>query len=130
MRHSIAHLRRLLVLAATCVSLAICLPALGRTLAPSPGSCVTAWNRGASPAQKRSVRHATGARVGPTEGTSSCKITFVLPKHALRIAIGAVVAGPGRSSGVWSLHRGDPLVVGAACNPNARLDHAGTLRLL
>jgi len=130
MPRSIAHVRGPIVLGVTVLSLAVGAPALGGTPAPSPESCATAWNRGASPAQKRSILHATGARVARTPGAASCTIAFVLPRNGLRIATGAVVAGPGGSSGVWSLRRASRLVAAAGCTPNARLDRGGVLHLL
>lgn len=123
-------MRGLLVLGATCLSLAVCGPALAQAQAPSPRDCATAWNRGASPAQKRAVLQASGARVASREGTSSCTITFVLPRRGPRVAIGAVVAGPHGRSGVWTLRRQQLPVAAAACKPNARLDRSGLLHLL
>jgi hypothetical protein len=49
MRRSIAHVRGLLVVGVTVLSLGVCAPAFARAQAPSPRDCATAWNRGASP---------------------------------------------------------------------------------
>jgi hypothetical protein len=127
--HSIAHVRGLLVLGVSVLSLGVCAPALARAQAPSPRDCATAWNRGASPAQKRSVLDATGARVAATRSSGACTVTFVLPKRGLRVATGTPVAAPGGGSGLWTL-RGGRLAFGATCEPNARLDRSGALHLL